>query len=201
MTQPEHAATGAAWRPIPKRIIHLLSGGLDSVTMLHDLVSQGHFVHAVLFAYSQRHIRELVLARAAAIKVGVPYTTLEVPELGGLTSESWIVPNRNAILLSLAVNLAVKAKAESVTIGCNADDSEMFPDCRPTFIESFNELLRVAQVHVEVCAPYLTRRKCEIGAIAREMGIKSHDVWSCYAGGSSPCGECPACKNLNKAMP
>lgn len=185
---------------ITKHIIHLLSGGLDSVTMLYDLRQQGHSVHCLLFDYKQKHIQELTFAKGHCHRLGVLYTTMELPPLGGLTDESWIIPNRNCIMLSLAVNLAVQAKAETVTIGCNKDDESMFPDCRMAFLQLFNTMLTTAEIKVEVCAPYIDKMKWEIGGLAREFGVPSHEIWTCYRGGEKPCGECPACKKLADAL-
>lgn len=185
---------------IPKTIIHLLSGGLDSVTMLYDLKQQGHKVHCLLFDYKQQHVQELTFAKTHCNRLGVLFTTMELPALGGLTDESWIVHNRNCIFLSLAVNLALQAKADTVTIGCNKDDESAFPDCRTAFLQTFNTMLTTAEVHVEVCAPYIDKLKWEIGALAQELGVPSHEIWTCYRGGQKPCGECPACKKLEIAL-
>lgn len=184
-----------------KTIIHLLSGGLDSVTMLYDLKSKGHSIHCLLFDYRQRHKQELLWAKQHASKCGVLYTTMDLPDLGGLTEQSWIVPNRNAIFLSIAVNVASNAGADTVTIGCNADDAEYFPDCRKSFIESMNSSVKSAGYNVEICAPYLDLRKWMIGQLAQEMGVKPNEIWTCYHGGEKPCGNCPACQKLKLAMP
>ena len=183
---------------LPKTIVHLLSGGLDSVTLLHELHGRGHVIHCVLFDYKQQHVQELEFAKLHCRRLGVMFTTIELPTLGGLTEESWIVPNRNCIMLSLAVNLAIKAGAEAVTIGCNKDDEANFPDCRMAFIQTFNNMLTTAEVHVEVCAPYLNEPKWKIAGWAKEMGVT--DIWTCYRGGEKPCGECPACKKLVSAF-
>ncbi len=186
---------------IPKTIIHLLSGGLDSVTMLYDLKQQGHGVHCLLFDYKQRHVQELTFAKAHCHRLGVLYTTMELPPLGGLTQESWIVPNRNCILLSLAVNLAVKAGADTVTIGCNKDDESAFPDCRMAFVQLFNTMLTTAEVSVEVCAPYLDWPKWKIVAKSRQLDVPMHEIWTCYQPTSTgPCRECPACNKLAAAF-
>lgn len=185
---------------IPKTIVHLLSGGLDSVTMLYDLKSQGHSVHCLLCDYKQRHVQELGFAKGNCHRLGVLYTTIELPALGGLTDENWIVPNRNCILLSLAVNLAMQANAGTVTIGCNKDDEAVFPDCRMAFLQLFNTMLATSEIHVEVCAPYLDKSKAWIGGLAQELGVPTHQIWTCYRGGEKPCGECPACKKLEAAL-
>jgi len=186
---------------IPKTIIHLLSGGLDSVTMLYDLVCQRHNVHCLIFDYGQAHKRELDFAHRHVFLAGVLYTCVKLPNLGGLTEDNWIVPNRNAIFLSVAVNLAIKAKADTITIGCNSDDADYFPDCRKPFIDSMNSAVKAAGYDIEICAPYLEMPKWKIGAMARERGITAADIWACYHGGKEPCGKCPACLKLAGAMP
>ena len=182
-----------------KKIIHLLSGGLDSVTMMYDLLNQGHSVHALMFDYRQRHRQELLCAKYHAKKAGVMFTVLDLPPLGGLTEQSWVVPNRNAIFLSVAVNFACESESDAVTIGCNKDDEEQFPDCRHGFIDAMQKTVNESGYRVEICAPYLHKRKWEIAGIAREMGIDGSSIWTCYNGGLKPCGTCPACVKLHES--
>lgn len=183
-----------------KTIIHLLSGGLDSVTMLYDLHQQGHKVHCLLFDYKQQHVQELTFAKHHCRRLGVMFTTMELPRLGGLTESSWVVPNRNCVFLSLAVNLAIQAGADTVTIGCNKEDEAGFPDCRQAFLQLFNATMTTAEMPVEICAPYLDKSKAWIGGMARELGVPADQIWTCYKGGAKPCGECPACKKLQLAF-
>lgn len=185
---------------IAKRIIHLLSGGLDSVTLMHQLVADGHAVHALSFEYGQKHSIELVRATAATDLVGVKHTLLPLPILGGLTSTtSWIIPNRNMIFASIAANLAIQAGADTVTLGCNADDRDAFPDCREEFRESLNHTLKMSGTAVEVCFPYADKTKAEIASIAQRLGVSREDVWTCYTSSTEACGECPACEKLEAA--
>lgn len=184
----------------PKTIVHLLSGGLDSVTLLYDLHNQGHLVHCLLVDYKQRHVQELEFAKLQCRRLGVRFTRIELPRLGGMNDTDWVVPNRNAILISMAVNTALQMKAETVTIGCNADDAEMFPDCRPEFLSAINAVVRAAGYDVEVCAPYVEWPKWKIGGHARNIGVPVNEVWTCYRGGEKPCGSCPACEKLKIAM-
>lgn len=170
------------------------------MTMLYDLKQQGHAIHCLLIDYRQRHVQELVWAKAHANRCGVLYTTIELPDLGGLKKPDWIVPNRNAIFLSLAVNLAIKATADTVTIGCNFDDAADFPDCRMVFIDAMNASVKASGYDVEICAPYITWRKWKIAGLARELGVPSNEVWTCYRGGKEPCGVCPACVKLKAAL-
>lgn len=189
---------------LPKTIVHLLSGGMDSTVMLYDLQAQGHKVHCVLFDYKQKHVQELDFAKFHCSRLGVLYTTLELPQFKGSTltdgSGGVVVPNRNAILLSLAVNVAIVAKADTVTYACNKDDEAVFADCRQAFVQTFNNLLMMTEIQVEVCAPYMDKHKWEIADLGRQLGVNMDQTWSCYKGGESPCGECPACKKREEAL-
>lgn len=182
---------------IPKTIVHLISGGLDSTVLLYDLVDQGHFVHAVAIDYGQVHKQELTFCDEHCNRLRVKMTTLQIPRLLGsrLTdgSGSYVVPNRNASFLCLSCNLASVAQAESVTFGSNLDDAEGFPDCRQEFVEAFNRMLRAGGIDVEVCAPYIGKTKQEIVQIGRKLSVPMHRTWSCYIGGQEPCKKCPAC--------
>ena len=119
---------------------------------------------------------------------------MDLPELGGLSEQSWIVPNRNAIFLSVAVNVACQAGADTVTIGCNEDDADYFPDCRRDFISAINAAVKSAGYDVEICAPFLQMKKWQIIAKARRLQVDMRSTWTCYRGGDKPCGECGACK-------
>lgn len=189
---------------IPKYIVHCLSGGFDSVVGLYDLISQGCKVHNVIFEYGQKHIQETVWAKHHSNRMGCLHTTISIPQLKGseLTDGTGgvVVPCRNTIFLSMAVNLAVAAGAESVTYCCNADDEAVFPDCRKRFVDSFNDMLKFQGINMEVCAPYVHMAKWQIGDLGRQLGVNFDETWSCYRGGLEPCGECPACKIREKAL-
>lgn len=189
---------------IPKYVVHLLSGGMDSTVLLYDLIGQDCNVHCVLFNYHQKHVQELEFAKYHCRRMGELFTTIEVPQLRGsaLTDGigSCVVPNRNAILLSLAVNLAVSIGAEAVTFAANKDDEAGFPDCRMAFLQTFNNMLTTAEIPVEVCAPFLDKSKAWIAALGRDMGVELNQTWSCYRGGLKPCGECSACLKRESAL-
>lgn len=185
--------------PIPKFIILLLSGGLDSVTLLYALHNEGCRVHALIFDYKQRHVQEVQWAKEHCRRLGILYTMMELPELGGLTEQSWIVPNRNAVFISIAVNVACQAGADTVAIGCNQEDADYFPDCREDFIAAMNQAVKAAGYEMEIVAPFLYRTKGWILGCAKEHGVKPNEIWTCYKGGAEPCGECPACQKLERA--
>ena len=180
-----------------KDTVHLLSGGLDSVAMLHE--NRDRIALCLLLDYKQRHKQELQFAIVHAKRVGIPFLTLELPQLGGLNEQSWIVPNRNAIFISVAANVASQTGNSVVTIGCNRDDADYFPDCRPAFIEASNAMLAAAGYSIRVETPYLKKTKAEIMQIAKRFGILPDEIWTCYQPTETgKCGKCPACTKLEK---
>lgn len=190
---------------MPKKVVHLLSGGLDSTVLLYDLLDQKCEVHCALFDYKQKHAwRELPQAIHHCQWKGVKCTLIELPKIAGSTltdgSGSKVVPNRNAIFLSHAVSIAMLAGAEAVTYACNKDDAADFPDCRGAFVKALNFVQRTAETGVEICAPYIDLSKREIVAIGRRLGVAMDETYSCYEGGQAACGVCDACKARMAAL-
>lgn len=192
-----------------RTIMLLLSGGFDSVTLLHDLASQDNvFIHSLIFDYGQKNGREIGFARMQCDSLQLPFTVIELHRIKGLFQHSIItdgtgsviVPNRNAVLLNIAASIAAGAGVESVLIGCNQDDAENFPDCRPAFINAVQHTLQCAGVPVEICAPYLFNTKRQIAALARKLGVDISKTYSCYEGGFEPCGKCLACRKREEAL-
>lgn len=189
---------------VPDFAVHCLSGGIDSVVLAYGLVSRQVKLHAVLFDYGQRHKQELTFAKLHCHKLGILFTTITLPQIPGseLTDGKGgvVVPNRNAILLSIAASLAVNAGAENVTFGCNAEDAKDFPDCRPEFIKAMNAALKASDTPVQIATPYIEMTKRMIVARGRELGVDLDSTWSCYRGGEKPCGKCLACIRRKEAM-
>ena len=188
----------------PTFIVHLLSGGFDSVTALHWLHGQGCKIHCCLVDYGQRHVQELGFAKHHAGQLGLLYSTVTVSQLRGSSltdgKGGMVVPFRNSVLLSHACNLAAVCGAEIVTYACNKDDEKNFPDCRKGFIKAFNKVLEESEINVQVAAPFIDKAKWEIADLARQMGVDVSQTWSCYRGGQEPCGECEACKKREEAL-
>lgn len=194
---------------IPTNIILLLSGGLDSTTLLYDLKHQKCNVHCVLFNYGQTHAKELRFAKEHCKTLDVLWTEVELYRVRNLfqhcaltdgKSNTPIVPNRNAVMLNIAAALAQSNKVELVAYACNKDDAIQFPDCRWEFVEATNSMFNAAKVPVEIVVPYIGLTKWQIVQRARQFNVPIEKTWSCYKGTSEPCGECLACRVRQEAL-
>lgn len=198
----------------------LLSGGLDSATVLALARSRGFACHALSIDYGQRHAAELVAARriaAALDATGHRVLHMDFGSIGGsaLTDESIAVPEaagrgipvtyvpaRNTVLLALALGWAEALGARDLFIGVNAVDYSGYPDCRPQFIAAFEALANLAtRAGVEgagfrVHAPLLEFSKAEIIRLGAGLGVDFGTTVSCYQADADgrACGRCDACR-------
>lgn len=183
--------------------IVLLSGGMDSTTLLYDLTRYSD-VHAVLFDYGQAHSQELVWAKHHCGKIGVNFNTVSITQLRGSTltdgTGTHVVPLRNTVMLSFACNIAESIYSTDVYIGCNKDDESGFPDCGKRFLNQFNSCLDSQDCGVRIFAPYLKMTKREVAERGLVCGVKFNETWSCYKGGSKPCEKCSACEKRKVAL-
>jgi 7-cyano-7-deazaguanine synthase len=204
------------------KAVVLLSGGLDSTTALYWAKSNGYAPVALAVRYGQRHVREILAARAVARRADAPLheVALKLPWLGvsSLTNKSLKLPNiplarigrggipstyvpgRNTMFLALAASLADSLGAGTIVIGANALDYSGYPDCRPPFLSAFAKTARLGtRVGAEggsmtVLAPLLRLDKKGIVRLARRVKAPLELTWSCYAGGARPCGTCDSCR-------
>ncbi|MDW7746023.1 7-cyano-7-deazaguanine synthase QueC [Halomonas sp.] len=194
----------------------IYSGGMDSYTVLHRALREGREVHALSFDYGQRHARELEVAARVCRGLGVPHQVVDIRAIHGLIDASaltdadralpegdyaednlaaTVVPNRNMILLSLAIAKAVNIGAGRVDYGAHGGDHVLYPDCRPAFVEAMNAVAGIANFQaVEIHAPYLRASKAEILADGLAMGLDYADSWTCYQGEELACGRCGSCR-------
>jgi 7-cyano-7-deazaguanine synthase len=200
----------------PKAVI-LLSGGLDSATVLAIARKAGFDCHALAVDYGQRHRSELEAARRVAAAAGAPLKVLpldlraiggsaltddiDVPEGGTEGIPVTYVPARNTIMLSLALAYAEVLGAEDIFIGVNAVDYSGYPDCRPEFIEAYQAMARLAtKAAVEgagmtIHTPLIDLTKAEIIQAGSELGVDYSLTVSCYQadGEGRACGACDSC--------
>lgn len=203
-----------------KKAVILLSGGLDSTTCLAMAKAQGFICYAVSFAYGQRHHFELTAAETIAKTMGakdhrtvtldigqfgasaLTDTNIAVPEYQGSTEiPVTYVPARNTVFLSIALGLAESIGAYDIFIGANAIDYSHYPDCRPEFIEAFQNLANVATKagvegkRITIHAPLLHLSKAEIIQAGVKLGVDYGLTVSCYqlTDAGAACGECDSC--------
>lgn len=199
----------------------ILSGGMDSTTLLYNARQLHQSVYAISFDYSQKHKKELSMAKATCELLGVPHkicnlqvlnevapsaltrTAWEVPE-GHYAEESMkqtVVPNRNMVMLSLAISYAISLKAPTVYYGAHSGDHDIYPDCRPEFVEALAKTALLAD-WFQVCleAPYLNMTKGDIAALGSRLGVDYSLTWTCYKGQEVPCGKCGACVEREEAF-
>ena len=128
---------------------------------------------------------------------------IDVPE-GHYEEESMkstVVPNRNMILLSMAVGYAVSISANKVYYGAHSGDHAIYPDCRPEFVHRMNDVCAIANYEVvEIVTPYLDVSKTAILTAGLEMGLDYNQTWTCYNGREKACGKCGACQERLEAF-
>jgi len=203
-----------------KKAIILLSGGLDSITVLAQAKKQGYQCYALSFDYGQRHNAELDAAKIIAQDYQVEMhkvINLGLGAIGGsaLTDDHIDVPNtpqegipvtyvpaRNTIFLSFALGWAEVLDAHNIFIGVNAVDYSGYPDCRPAFIGAFQNLANLATKagvegeEIKIHAPLINFSKADIIKQGVELGVEYHKTVSCYSADKlgRACGVCDACR-------
>lgn len=196
------------------KIVVIYSGGMDSFTVLNKALQQGSDVFSLTFNYGQRHVKEVEYARAVCEKLNLPHEIVDTSAINrllqgsALTSEidvpeghyaeesmkSTVVPNRNMIMLSLAIGFAISKDASKVYFGAHSGDHAIYPDCRPEFVEKMNAVAQIANYQpVEITTPYLNQNKGQILADGLKMGLDYSQTWTCYNGREKACGKCGAC--------
>ena len=208
-----------------RKAVILLSGGLDSATCLAIANNNGYELHSLSFKYGQRHEFEIGAAKKLAKSMGVTnhiVMNINLREFGGsaltdnievpknrnesdISSEIPVtyVPARNTIFLSFALAFAETIESNDIFIGVNALDYSGYPDCRPEYIEAFENMARLATKKsiessdsIDIHTPLINLTKAEIIKRGMDLGVDYLNTHSCYDPFDSgdPCGECDACK-------
>lgn len=198
----------------------IVSGGMDSATLAYYYKKEGYdSLHLVGFNYGQRHVKELEALEKIANDLGATWEIVDLTQLkssiasSSLTSDTinvpdghyaeetmriTVVPNRNAIMLSIATGIAVANGSNIVATGVHSGDHFIYPDCRPAFIEAIDKAFQLGTqghskdgFHVE--APFVNILKADIAKIGHSINVPYELTWSCYKGGEKHCGRCGTC--------
>jgi 7-cyano-7-deazaguanine synthase len=203
-----------------KDAVLILSGGMDSVTLLYD--QRERVALAISFDYGSNHnAREIPFARLHCERLGIPHITIPldfmtkyfkssllegadaIPE-GHYADEnmkSTVVPFRNGIMLSIAVGIAESRELKYVMMANHSGDHTIYPDCTPEFVDAFNKAAVAGTfVKVGLLSPFTHLTKGQIAARGRELGIDYAETWSCYKGGEKHCGKCGTCVERKEAL-
>ncbi len=198
----------------------IVSGGMDSVTLLYDL--KDRIALGISFDYGSNHnAKEIAFAKLHCERLGIKHVVIQlafmsayfksallegadaIPDGSYADSNmiSTVVPFRNGIMLSIAVGMAESQGLSNVLIANHSGDHAIYPDCRPAFIDSFCAATEAGTyAGVKVLAPYMYKSKGEIAAIGKSLGIDYSETWSCYKGGEHHCGTCATCIERQEAM-
>ena len=198
----------------------VLSGGLDSTTMLYEY--QDRIALAVSFHYGSNHNdKELVFAKLHCERLHIPHMTIRLPFIkeffkssllegadaipeGNYDEEnmkSTVVPFRNGIMLSIAAGIAENNKLQYVMLANHAGDHTIYPDCRPAFVDAMSNAMQAGTWNgVQLLTPYTNITKTDIVRHGIKLGINYDETWSCYKGGDEPGGVCGTCREREEAL-
>jgi 7-cyano-7-deazaguanine synthase len=197
--------------------------------MLYDLIDQRYKItSAVSFNYGQRHKKELDYAKKTAEKLGITHRVIDLHKAGftdaieasgsSLVSDhdvpeghyaednmkQTVVPNRNMVMISIAISIAVAEEATFVATGVHAGDHAIYPDCRPEFIQAASQAGVLANKGFGsfggIVTPYVYSSKADIAEKAFRLEVPIEETWSCYKGGKIHCGKCGTCVERLEAI-
>ena len=203
-----------------KDCLIVLSGGLDSTTMLYEY--KDRIALAVSFHYGSNHNdRELHFARMHCERLQIPHQEVHLPFIkqffrssllegaeaipeGNYDEEnmrSTVVPFRNGIMLSIAAGMAENNRLQYVMLANHAGDHTIYPDCRPEFVEAMDAAVHAGTWNgVRLLTPYTNITKADIARRGKALGIDYAETWSCYKGGEHHCGVCGTCRERKEAL-
>lgn len=206
---------------LPIDNVMLFSGGLDSTVLLYNLHVNGG-LKALSVNYDQRHKKELDFARQLCVDLNVPWDIIDLSNVGHLIAKgsqsgtdpvplghyadesmkTTIVPNRNMIMLSIAVGHAITIGAHNVYFAAHSGDHAIYPDCRPEFVYALNGAIHIGNswTPVDLWAPYIRMSKADIVKEGARLGVPFAKTWSCYLGGDIHCGRCGTCVERREAF-
>ena len=208
------------------KAVIILSGGIDSSTLCYKCVNDGYDVYTLTLNYGQKHKKELNSAEKICLNLKLTPNIVDLSSIkmllsgSALTDESvlipevpetvehyetlktTIVPNRNAILLALAVAYGENIGADKIFFGAHHSDRGVYPDCRKEFINAFEKAEKLANdnENLKINAPFVDLNKSEIVKLGSKLGVSYSDTWSCYVGEELHCGVCSSCRERKRAF-
>ena len=203
-----------------KNSVIIVSGGMDSITLLYD--HKDEIALGISFDYGSNHnAREIPFAKMHCERLGIKHITINldfmhqyfksslldgaeaIPEghYADDNMKSTVVPFRNGIMLSIAIGIAESNYLDQVFIANHGGDHTIYPDCRPEFINAIDAAATAGTYNnVKVVAPYTKITKSDIARIGKKLGIDYTETWSCYKGGEVHCGKCGTCVERKEAL-
>ncbi len=204
------------------KVVVLASGGLDSTTLLAQLLKAGHDCHLLTINYGQRHVKEIHAAEAVSqfYDMAERWNSLDLSNLKELIrsalsgegdipnghysdeiQKATVFPNRNMILLGIAAGFAATINGSAVAYAAHSNDRAIYPDCRPEFIHSVNETIKLGtDGQIELLEPFEDLTKAQIALKGHELEAPLHLTWSCYKGEERPCLTCGTCLERTEAF-
>ena len=205
------------------KTIVICSGGLDSVSLAHMVARDHQLTGLISFDYGQRHRKELDYAALCAQRLGVPHDIIDLRSVGAVLTGSaltddvdipdghyaedsmrvTVVPNRNAIMLTVAFGAAAARGADAVATAVHGGDHFIYPDCRPSFTQAFEAMQKHAldgYADVSLFTPFVHRSKADIVTEGARVDTPFAQTWSCYKGGEHHCGRCGTCVERREAF-
>lgn len=203
-----------------KNSVIIVSGGMDSITLLYD--HKDEIALGISFDYGSNHnAREIPFAKMHCERLGIKHITINldfmhqyfksslldgadaIPEghYADDNMKSTVVPFRNGIMLSIAIGIAESNNLDQVFIANHGGDHTIYPDCRPEFIKAIDSAANAGTYNnVKVIAPYTQITKSDIARIGKKLCIDYTETWSCYKGGEIHCGKCGTCVERKEAL-
>ncbi len=203
-------------------VVPIYSGGLDSTVLLYLLTSKGATLKPLSINYGQRHVKELESAQEFCERLGLD---LEIADLSGIkhlltgssqtspdvavphghyeeeSMKATVVPNRNMIMLSIAIGYAISQGFGFVAYGAHGGDHAIYPDCRPEFAAVMDAAAMLCDwQQVRFLRPFISASKADIVVLGDSLGVPLHLTWSCYEGGDVHCGRCGTCTERREAF-
>jgi len=203
-----------------KDTLMVVSGGMDSTTMLYDYAER--IALAVTFNYGSNHnAREIECARYNCAKLGIELVVVDMPFIGRLfkssllsggdaipegnyddeNMRSTVVPFRNGIMLAVAAGMAESRGLKRLMMANHGGDHAIYPDCRPGFVDAMSHAIAEGTYdHITIDAPYTNITKTDIARRGAALGIDYAHTYSCYKGGEKHCGRCGTCTERRQAF-